>query len=1117
MFVSILQSTRMLPALFLLLLALGAALAGGGPQNVLVIVNGNSRESLAIGNAYRRARGIPYNQVLILDTKTAYTIPYRTYLSEIEKPVRVYLQDRQASDEITTLILTRGVPQQVDIDRGRSTASLLATLGIGKAAAADVTRIANPYFNSSVAFTHQAPELRGMYLVTVLNGYHTVDVEKLISQGARADGLTPRGRFLLQSHYPIPRNALDAANTFLTRRGFPVEMLTAPPTERQGIMAYLYGGFYGGLTRDHITSLIFEPGALVDLIQSHGASENNFDESQTPVLASASWFVQAGASGIHAVVGNAGINSFPGATAQPILFDRYTGGLSLGESFYAALPYLNWQNVILGDPLCAPYARRPQISIHLPPGPIAGRAPVKVTVVTPVEGMTISRLDLYLDDHFWQTLYEPEVTRVSLRIGESMVTYVPPPRVTLQGFLEGLAAAINSEKSLAGPDGVRAAASLSSGSVQLTARAPGSEGNAIPVTVRVEHVPGSMLGARIRLDGNTLSGGGQGPTSAHATISFLGRRVSPGDQVTIQIEQEKFTATLTQDKPSLGALIDDLTTKIAASPAMQRPKGVRAIRDQAGMPYLQLEARTPGDSGNDITFQVSVKQAEGSQLRAYPAVLSRLAGGSNGSAATTTLHVVLGEPSISEITELRTTTLIEGFHRLRAVAYDGSLNVVQGIMDATFIVNNFPGAPVIMLPERIAPVGKDFGLPVSADETVQAVNVFIDGRLCGKSTTRPFIPNISLEKVGAGLHDLWAEGIDAQGRSYRTPPVSLEVLATPQVMRITPDHASGAGDEVHVVIGAGFLPGCTVTLGGVPARSVKYFSPNMLEVVSGAGPAGRTAVEVTNPGGTRGLLPDSFEYYAPRAAGVRILPARDTIAPGRQAQFVAECVDQFNHSINVPVQWRAGVGKVTASGLYTAPEKAGSDLLEVRVLDTGASAHSVITVGTAELREGRMRQWLVLGPFPDPEYTALMTPLILEEQAQPSHNDTVEALSWISLEAKDDFVDFSSRLRPSINTVAYAHVYVYAPINTDCVLLYGSDDGIRIWLNGVNAFSLRTRRPADPNQNRLPITLKQGWNRLLVKVDQGTGAWGFYMRLLSPQGQPLNGIQYALDRPGSGL
>jgi hypothetical protein len=47
------------------------------------------------------------------------------------------------------------------------------------------------------------------------------------------------------------------------------------------------------------------------------------------------------------------------AVASPsILFDRYTRGWTLAESFYAASRFVGWEDVVIGDPLCRAYQAR---------------------------------------------------------------------------------------------------------------------------------------------------------------------------------------------------------------------------------------------------------------------------------------------------------------------------------------------------------------------------------------------------------------------------------------------------------------------------------------------------------------------------------------------------------------------------------------------------------------------------------------------------------------------------------------------------------------------------------------------------------------------------------------
>jgi hypothetical protein len=50
-------------------------------------------------------------------------------------------------------------------------------------------------------------------------------------------------------------------------------------------------------------------------------------------------------------------------------------------------------------------------------------------------------------------------------------------------------------------------------------------------------------------------------------------------------------------------------------------------------------------------------------------------------------------------------------------------------------------------------------------------------------------------------------------------------------------------------------------------------------------------------------------------------------------------------------------------------------------------------------------------------------------------------------------------------------------------------------------------RPLTPGSDKANITLKQGWNSLLVKITQNNLPWEFCMRLRKPDGTRLEGIR----------
>ena len=57
----------------------------------------------------------------------------------------------------------------------------------------------------------------------------------------------------------------------------------------------------------------------------------------------------------------------------------------------------------------------------------------------------------------------------------------------------------------------------------------------------------------------------------------------------------------------------------------------------------------------------------------------------------------------------------------------------------------------------------------------------------------------------------------------------------------------------------------------------------------------------------------------------------------------------------------------------------------------------------------------------------------------------------------------------------------------------GSDDSIKVWLNGENVFTNATNRGRSRWQDNFQVNLKKGDNLLLVKVSQRASGWGMYV------------------------
>jgi len=151
--------------------------------------------------------------------------------------------------------------------------------------------------------------------------------------------------------------------------------------------------------------------------------------------------------------------------------------------------------------------------------------------------------------------------------------------------------------------------------------------------------------------------------------------------------------------------------------------------------------------------------------------------------------------------------------------------------------------------------------------------------------------------------------------------------------------------------------------------------------------------------------------------------------------------------------------------------------------------------------------WMIIGPFPNPEHAGFETayPPEKEIQLDAGYPGLDGEARWQQAAADAsglvDFLDaYGGKERKREWAVAYALTHVYSPRARTALLLLGSDDGCKVWLNGKLAWSVLARRGSDADRDRFAVGLRRGWNRVLVKVEQGTGEWGLRVRLTDPDG-----------------
>ncbi len=82
------------------------------------------------------------------------------------------------------------------------------------------------------------------------------------------------------------------------------------------------------------------------------------------------------------------------------------------------------------------------------------------------------------------------------------------------------------------------------------------------------------------------------------------------------------------------------------------------------------------------------------------------------------------------------------------------------------------------------------------------------------------------------------------------------------------------------------------------------------------------------------------------------------------------------------------------------------------------------------------------------------------------------------------------------NYTAYALINIVSPRDQNNVKMgVGSDDSVKVWLNGTVVFRRKTSRRTTGIQNRFDTQLKAGNNLLLVKVSEYSGNWGMFFKI----------------------
>ena len=201
--------------------------------------------------------------------------------------------------------------------------------------------------------------------------------------------------------------------------------------------------------------------------------------------------------------------------------------------------------------------------------------------------------------------------------------------------------------------------------------------------------------------------------------------------------------------------------------------------------------------------------------------------------------------------------------------------------------------------------------------------------------------------------------------------------------------------------------------------------------------------------------------------------------------------------VSIAEETRNSAPEITEDYLQRLLEVSNNDALKKE-----AEAH----IAHIERFEGFITTWEVSGPYTQGDDDIFAIEFAPEK---PESGD----IDWQPMPVIDSERPWLINLEQHLggdNRVAYLRTRVHVDTEQTARAELGSDDGVKMWVNGALVHAQMTTRGVNPGDDVVEISLKEGWNEVLLKVVNGGGGWGACLRLRNPEGREIAGMKSSL-------
>ena len=683
------------------LLAPVLAFAGGGPFNTLVVVNTNSADSVELGEYYAAAHGIPEHQICSVGIDTNWgSITYTQFRNGLRNPIYSHIAAHGLSNRIDCVVLCQDFPTRIEDAEGIS-----ASLFYGFQ---DAPRYVEEGCNLPVYVTNAFYRVeRAFRSADGWNGTNGFIAFHLIASNLPTAKLVADRGAAAQSSFPPSAiylyNLGDGARgvreqrfpnvqiSFTALPGLAASCEIAPPwwtlTGKTNVMGYHDG--YGNLTAGaKSTNNVWLPGAYADHLTSCGGMLPTPCYGQSTVL---EW-MGIGATASYGTVDEpcAFLEKFP----DPIMGFYYARGFSVGEA-YAMSVEAPYQGLFAGDPLAAPFAAPPAISVltHVPYQIVTGTVPVQVSASAHSNGVPAAAFDLYVDGVFrtnFAALGPTPSNVLSVVVGTRTNSAFVPTNPSLFSAVAALAAAVNADTNQI------VSANACGDRLELIHKSFNHAGDNIPVSASVSQGTAAVLTLGVGLAATNLAPAIYPARKELWLATWTTSGANAGDVITNVITLTNGVAITNVLVATAGEKVTNLLvrlrTAINTNAALMATNGVRYDNfSQYPVTYGTLLARTPGPDGAGIQVDFFVNAVSNTTgLNTNAAFSSFLQDNPDDvrPRANVLFHVRPTNGVLAATASVDTTVLADGEHVLDFIARDGSAVAAQSRLSLPLLVAN---------------------------------------------------------------------------------------------------------------------------------------------------------------------------------------------------------------------------------------------------------------------------------------------------------------------------------------------------------------------------------------------------------------------------------------------